>query len=580
MGLRSLAQRSLRSPNAIGYGLASIAGVLLALAFPLPGWSALAWFAPGLLWVSTVALKPSAAFRAGYGAGLLHFLVSLRWLLNMPFPAGAVAGWFALSAYMALYWGVWTWLLAHLSQGGSQTTETSPRARWIEAGRYWSSRGWMVRSRLAIFGACAWVALEMVRGRLMSGFPWNFLGVTQWRNSPLIQVASVTGVYGVSFLVCWGSICLVSALVLVSAQPQKKSAWMAEARVPLIAMILVCGMGFRRISNGGPHEKSMPRITVALVQPAIPQEVLWDKSQTESRFDKIFKLSQQAMIIRPDVLVWPEGCLDLDGLEPFHRILGLVTNGPASWILGAEDSSRGPDGRDRFFNAAWVFDERGRYVERYHKRRLVIFGEYVPLARWLPFLKWLTPIGGGFDSGTSAARFPVRLQSGEGTNDAVIASISPIICFEDIFPHGCWDHVQPDTDFILELTNDGWFSDSSAQWQHCANVALRSVENGVPLVRCANNGVTCWIDAYGRMRDRLGATPGEVYRAGFLSASVPLAAAGESRPLTPYHEHGDVFGWICVGLAGLVSVTGISRRGGLPYVIDPDGGPMGGSSSA
>lgn len=553
---------NLTSPSAAVYGLSLLSAVALALAFPMPGWSGLAWVAPGMLWLANLGAPPRLAFRAGWLAGFVHFLVSLSWLLNMPFPAGAVAGWLALSAYCGLYWGVWCWLSVLLSRGFlSEPTVTIPTSRrWMVAAQKWVQTGWLTRFRLTVLTACAWVALELVRGRLMSGFPWNFLGVSQWRNAPLIQVASVTGVYGVSFLVCWGSLSVVSALLMVGTQPRNRFAWLAEARAPLMVLILIAGLGFRRILTVGAQEAGQPHLALSLVQPSIPQEILWDKSQTSARFEKIFHLSSQALALRPDVLVWPEGCLQIDGPEPFYRMLHLVTNTPTSWILGFEDATRDGDGREHAFNAAWDFDSQGRNQARYHKQRLVIFGEFVPLARWLPFLKWLTPIGDGFDAGTEPGRFPVVLQSVGSTNEPVTAMISPVICFEDIFPHGTREQVEPDTDLLLELTNDGWFSESSAQWQHCANAAFRAVENGVPLVRCANNGITCWIDSVGRFRDQVGSTPAESYAPGFLLASVPLASAGTPRSLTVYHERGDVFAWGCVGLTAMAVLPGLLAR--------------------
>lgn len=554
---------AIRSPVGLVYTLSIAAAIALALAFPLPAWSGLAWIAPGLLWLANLGSSRGLAFRAGWIAGCVHFLISLSWLLNMPFPAGAIAAWVSLSAYCGLYWGGWCWTVVVLTAQFRKSPTITPIAghRWIEAAQSWVDAGWMNRLRVSVLLGCTWVTLELIRGRLMSGFPWNFLGISQWRNAPLIQVSSATGVYGVSFLVCWCSIAITSALIVVALQPSNRFAWLAEARIPLIVLVIITGLGFRRILGSSAHEAELPHLSLALVQPSIPQQILWDKSQTSARFEKIYRLSSQALAVRPDVLVWPEGCLDLDGPDPFYRMMGLVTNSPASWILGSEDVTRDDLGKEHYFNGAWVFDEHGKNAARYHKQRLVIFGEFVPLARWLPFLKWLTPIGGGFDAGSEPGRFPVVLQSTESTHDRVTAMLSPVICFEDIFPHGTREQVQSDTDLLIELTNDGWFSDSSAQWQHCANAAFRSVENGVPLVRCANNGITCWLDSVGRFRDRVGSTSEEAYAPGFLLANVPLAAAGTPRPLTFYRDHGDLFAWSCSTLSLLsIAPTFLLRR--------------------
>ena len=165
-----------------------------------------------------------------------------------------------------------------------------------------------------------------------------------------------------------------------------------------------------------------------------------------------------------------------------------------------------------FFNAAFLFSPDGRFRNVYHKQNLVIFGEYIPLVRWLPFIKWFTPITGSFASGTKAVPFelerwpPVRHESirivqTPGRRPALPNRVktSTLICFEDVFPHLAREYVQDDTDFLVNLTNDGWFGEGAAQWQQAVTAVFRAVENGVPLVRCCNNGLTCWADANGRL---------------------------------------------------------------------------------
>ena len=129
--------------------------------------------------------------------------------------------------------------------------------------------------------------------------------------------------------------------------------------------------------------------------------------------------------------------------------------------------------------------------------------------------------------------------------------VSVLICFEDIFPHLGREYAEPDTDFLLNLTNNGWFGESAAQWQHAANAVFRAVENRIPLVRCANNGLTCWVDTLGGMHDAYFANTTDVYGAGFKTVQAPLLAPGEKRELTFYTRHGDWFGWTCFGLTAL-----------------------------
>jgi apolipoprotein N-acyltransferase len=180
----------------------------------------------------------------------------------------------------------------------------------------------------------------------------------------------------------------------------------------------------------------------------------------------------------------------------------------------------------------------------------VAFGEYVPLGRWLPFLKYLTPVSGGFTPGSRPV--PFRLPD-------LGLKISVLICFEDIFPHLAGEYVDADTDFLLNLTNNGWFGESAAQWQHAANAIFRAVEHGLPLVRCTNNGLTCSVDALGRMSEVYFPGTDDIYGAGFKSVRVSTLK-GRSRPRTLYGRYGDWFGWTCTGLSAVLLAAQAATR--------------------
>ena len=131
---------------------------------------------------------------------------------------------------------------------------------------------------------------------------------------------------------------------------------------------------------------------------------------------------------------------------------------------------------------------------------------------------------------------------------------STLICFEDVFPQLAREYVQDDTDFLVNLTNDGWFGKSAAQWQQAVTAVFRAVENGVPLVRCCNNGLTCWADATGRLREVFKDPAGDIYGPGFMAIEIPV---GGKREPTFYNRHGDWFGWGCLALAGFSLIGGL-----------------------
>jgi apolipoprotein N-acyltransferase len=322
--------------------------------------------------------------------------------------------------------------------------------------------------------------------------------------------------------------------------------------VPLIALLVVAVFGVTRVLNRPP---SVRELQLALVQPSIPQELIFDRREDAGRFSKIMDLSRLALSGKPDVLVWPEAALPSFTEENFRAVTNLITAHNVWMIFGADDAERHatPEAPDRYdyFNSAFLFDPRGRHVATYRKQRLVIFGEYVPLTRWLPFLKHLTPIQGGFTPG--AGPVPFRI-----TEPPV--NLSVLICFEDVFGQFARRHVNDDTDILLNLTNDGWFGQSAAQWQQAANATFRAVENGVPLIRCTNNGLTCWIDAHGRMMQICQSPDGDVYAAGFLTAKVPLPQAGQGNTPTVYRRHGDWFAWGCLVVSAICILNRVARK--------------------
>lgn len=529
------------------YWVAAFAGLLLACAFPTIGFAGLGWVAPAILAGSALGRGGWERFRIGYVGGLVFYLVSLYWLLHIPFrwmgvPIGPAAGLLGLSAYMALYPAVWVWLVTSAAMAGSGAVEMS----WRDAAAHLVKQGWLRRAGVALYAAVAWVGLEMIIARLFTGFPWDLLGVSQYQFTPLIQVAAFTGVYGVSFVVIWGSAAILMAVLVLTQRPAARSLWAAELILPVLAVAGLFTYGMRQVRNAEPPSRT---IRVALLQPAIPQTLIWDSSKNLERFQEVLRLSESALTNKPDLLIWPESAVPAllrQDQDTHDAITGLARDHSTWMIIGADDFSVKPDAaspRDvHYYNASFLIAPDGSILDTYRKRSLVIFGEYVPLERWLPFLKYVTPIEGGFTPGEQAEPF-------ELPSLGIVTSV--LICFEDIFPGLAREGAQPDTDFLVNLTNNGWFGESAAQWQHGATAVLRAVENGIPLVRCSNNGLTCWVDRYGRIRQIFRDASGSEYGKGFLLCDIPVLGPDELREPTPYHRHGDRFGWACTLIAAL-----------------------------
>jgi apolipoprotein N-acyltransferase len=237
----------------------------------------------------------------------------------------------------------------------------------------------------------------------------------------------------------------------------------------------------------------------------------------------------------------------------FDGVYSLVTRFAASnhvaIIFNGDDAEFRPDATN-YFNSAFFIRADGNCAGVYHKQKLVIFGEYIPLVRWLPFLKWFTPITDGWSEGDKPAMF---------TGEHFAAA--PLICFEDVFAGVARQAAAGGPDFLVNLTNDGWFRDSAEQWQHLANAVFRAVENGRPLVRAANNGVTGWIDRHGRVQQVFRAADGSEYHAGALLMEIPVGHASEAPAPTFFQRYGNWFAWLCLVATGFPAITSWRHRG-------------------
>jgi len=539
--LKNLLDRLLRCRR---YFFAAASGLVLSAAFPMFNLAGAAWIAPGLILACAFGRTGGEAWRIGYVAGLAHWLGLLAWLLEIPATGYPILGWLALAAFMAIYPAFWVWLLAGKIGKGS----------------------WMRRCFWSLGGAAVWVALEMIRARLFSGFPWNDLGVSQWRLTPLIQIASVTGVYGISFLVAWFSLACYSSVQAMFRHPTTRYIWMSEMLLPVVVVMLVFNVGMFRIRHAPPTDGTL---RVTCVQPAVPQTMIWDAAENTNRFQQLLTLTTKALTNQTELLLWPEAALPELTEASLMAITNLIQKHHVWMMFNADDVAEKPnaptDAALDVFNAALFFNPEGRWAGSYHKRQLVIFGEYIPLVRLLPFIKWFTPITGGYTSGERITRFalerptPLRLAATNATFRPEAAAgaprrvcLAPLICFEDTFAHQVREHVDTETDLLVNLTNDGWFGRGAAQWQHLASAAFRAVENGVPLLRCCNNGISCWFDANGRMQEIFRDASGSEYGAGFACWEIPFASGRMRVSATWYNRHGDWFGWTCLGVTAVL----------------------------
>ena len=488
---------------------------LTILAFPNFNFSLLAWVALIPLIYAIDEKTPRQAFFDGWASGTLAYCGLLFWLV-VTFHAASLSIFLgllclvALSAYLGVFWGAWCWFRTLINAS-------------IPPG--------VLRPLMA---SASWVALEYIRTTLFSGFPWTLLADSQVYHLPLIQIASVTGVYGVSFLIVWGNLALARAF-----------RGYFRALIPFgLTLILVLSTGYVKLRQR-PSGDQKP-LKVALLQGNIDQYKKWNEAYVAEIKQTFQTLSERAAEQHVDLMIWPEtsvpGYLTQD---PALRVwlAGVILKSRAWHVLGAPAESD-----KKIFNAAFSISPLGLVQGMYAKKHLVPFGETVPFQSWLGV--WIPVLNalGGFDSGALSPVLPVA---------GIPVGIN--ICYEAIFPNLVRRSVEWGGQVIINITNDGWYMKTAAPYQHLAPNIFRAVENHRWLARSDNTGVSALIAPTG---DIVAQTP--IYLTRVLTGTVYSRT-----DLTFYTRFGDVFAWACLFFI-FFSIKHYKSRKKIPSTSDLD----------
>ncbi len=431
-----------------------LSAILLALAFPKTAWFWLAWVA--LVPFFIVLFKTSSwkqALGRGFVFGLVFFGINLFWIntLNRFVGYWAILGWLALIVFQALFLALFAFLAYFIISNVQKKT-------------------------IKLIGiALVWVGVEYLRALGIFGITGGGVGYTQAPFTLLIQIAFFTSVYGISFLVVLFNAALAAFIL-------NRKNWLAL----LIAIVLIGAcVGY---SGQVLDQDKTDYIELALIQPNIDQI----EKMNPASIGKVFKvhkeLSLQAAKSNPQVIIWPETSVFTYLLKDqgyFGRLKKLAATTEAWLIIGTPHYEKS----NQSYNAIVSISPSGEVVSTYYKQHLVPFGEYLPFRKILfPLLK-------------SVGYFNYDYAEGKKYNNLKVdnLNLTVSICFESTFPWLIKKRVGPDTDFILNLTNDAWFDDSSALYQHLDSNIFRAVENRKYFVQVGNTGITTLIDPYGRV---------------------------------------------------------------------------------
>jgi apolipoprotein N-acyltransferase len=514
--------------------LAVLSGVLLGLCYPPWGWGDLVWVALSpLVWAVWFGRSAGGGgWRAaglGYACGVVFFAMSAFWLTTLTWP-----GYGLLVVYFGVYFAVWA-IFAHLL-GGIQRPDGA--AEWLSS---------LHNLRVCGLGAAAWVALEWLRGVIFPAFGWNGLGIAQHANIALIQIADLTGVGGVSFLVAMTNLMLAATLkrlLLELGRGARRPHYDFALTIALIALAWTYGV--RQIFRPEPASDPLP---FAAVQGNIPQNVRNDP-QFELEVLEIYKTQTLAAIaMQPDLILWPEASTPsplLGNQLTWDLVRGLADQHAGDFLLGTVHW-----GREGDYNSIALLTSHGKEAQLYHKMHLVPFGEYVPLREEFPLIAHLVGklVPSDFDPGKEFTLLEL---------EAKPVKLGPLICFEDTLGDLARRFALLGAQAFVVVTNDGWFLESAGSLQHLHNAVFRCIENKIPMIRSANTGVTCAIDRLGVVRETLRDPSGSTFLRGILFSKISVP---KNPTPTFYARYGEVFSFVCIGLSLLAAA-----RFSLPFL--------------
>jgi apolipoprotein N-acyltransferase len=509
------------------YGIAFMLGALLTAALPPVDLTPLVFIVfPLYLWLDDGSLTAWASARLAYVFALGHFVAGLYWIAAALFVDIAQYWWalpfavFGLPAFMATYLAAGVYVAAQA--------------------RFRLKLGWV--ARVCAF-AVMWSVAEWLRGHLFTGLPWNLIGYI-WAGAfpgalAMLQSTAWIGIYGLGFL----SVLAASLLALLGIPSLAPIGPWRRAMPVLAAAALILVPA----AAGAIHLKLTPTaetgIWLRLVQPSIAQTAKWDPAQAEANFHRLIELSSAPATQKLTAIIWPEAAATffLERDEAHRAEIAAVAPRGGYVITGALRGSPLSGPLNQVWNSIEVVNPANKIVAQYDKAHLVPFGEYMPLHDLLP-LKKLTH--GSIDLSAGPGPLSLSLEN--------LPPFAPLICYEAIFPDAIIDeHDRPA--WILNVSNDAWYGRTAGPYQHFAMARTRAIEEGLPLVRGANNGISGVVDAEGRVLAHT-----SLDAIGYADVELPAAGAA-----TPYSRLGD---WIFLAMlvaGALVALTpAVSRPAG------------------
>lgn len=498
---------------------------MLALSFPKFGHPAVAFIALTPLYVALSGwsgrpghlrgVTTRRGFMLGLLTGIVHYAGTVYWTSGTVATFGGLSWFiavpvaFLLVLYMSLY-------LALASAAAAVMI------------RRFGATG-------LVLAPASWVAAEYARAHILGGFPWIPLGNAVVSLLPIAQVASAFGVYGISWLLA-----LLHALLALAMMTAGRTRMLAAATAVLM-LASVSVWGAARLSENRLTQVGDP-IRIALIQGNVPQEEKWDPTRAAGIFERYLRMTRAVANDGVDFIIWPESATPFyfdEDPRSAQRVRDLVSEIKTPLLFGTDEIERGSP--PRYFNSAFVLSDAGTTAAVYRKMFLVPFGEYVPFGNLLTFVGPLVDAVSAFSPGQHITMLPV---SGH--------MVSTAICYEVVYPHLIRDGVLLGAELLTTITNDAWYGETSAPWQHFDLARMRAIEQGRYLARAANTGISGIVDPYGRVP----------LRTSLFETAAPIGEVRFIQEHTVYARIGDVAAQVAVLLTLLgVGVSLWTRRG-------------------
>jgi len=492
-----------------------LSGALAAFSFPKFNLSFLAWISLIPLLLIILKKSPTQSFFLGLAAGFSYYAILIYWIPSVPAHYGHLSVGFSILIYillvlfLALFWAFFCLLWKKIS---------APFPRLI-----------------FFLSPFLWISFEYILTHLFTGFPWGLLGSSQYLNLYFIQLASITGVYGLSFVLV-----LFQSLFLYSVKYRKKVPFF----LALAFILLIHLGGFLSMKKNLSNENSF---TASVLQGNVSSDIYWDKipkKEIWNLFDQHLELSRKAFKDGSRLIIWPEFSVPLCfscsyGLfQDFkEELFQFVQKTRCTLLLGTNENT-GTRGKIQYYNTALGLGP-DLSMSQYYKMHLVPFGEYTPYKKIFFFIEKMTHAIGDISPGT---QYSLHLFEG--------AKFGSPICFEIIFPNLVRKFVKKGANFLVTITNDGWYGKSAAPYQHFSIAVLRAVENRRYLLRAATTGISGIIDPFGRILSR-----SELMTKTHLTENIT-----PSQTLTFYTKYGDILPIGSLTLTAIFLILAMTKR--------------------